>query len=172
MDLAFFREAEEETLPLTAQRSVPETPVRYKLDNSSSALRVIPQRISLSAVGATESSVEATRSKHSRIVKVAEDTVLTPSEVANHALQAFVNCVIDLARSNNSGRLREFTMHPAVIDRFGDNFKVRMGFGMHVGWAIEGAIGTKLKIDATYISPHVEMSDRLGTHRDDIRLAL
>eukprot|EP00968_Pinguiococcus_pyrenoidosus_P023529 scaffold3864_cov248-Pinguiococcus_pyrenoidosus.AAC.4 len=118
MDLAFFREAEEETLPLTAQRSVPETPVRYKLDNSSSALRVIPQRISLSAVGATESSVEATRSKHSRIVKVAEDTVLTPSEVANHALQAFVNCVIDLARSNNSGRLREFTMHPGTAARW------------------------------------------------------
>jgi len=36
-----------------------------------------------------------------------------------------------------------------------------MGFGMHVGWAIEGAIGSHFKIDATYMSPHVEMSDRL-----------
>lgn len=36
-----------------------------------------------------------------------------------------------------------------------------MGFGMHVGWAIEGAIGSRFKIDATYISPHVEMADRL-----------
>ena len=36
-----------------------------------------------------------------------------------------------------------------------------MGFGMHVGWAIEGAIGSTLKIDATYISPHVEMAERL-----------
>ena len=30
-----------------------------------------------------------------------------------------------------------------------------------MGWAIEGAIGSELKIDATYLSPHVEMSDRL-----------
>jgi len=36
-----------------------------------------------------------------------------------------------------------------------------MGFGMHVGWAIEGAIGSRFKIDATYISPHVDMADRL-----------
>lgn len=36
-----------------------------------------------------------------------------------------------------------------------------MGFGMHVGWAVEGAIGSSLKIDATYISPHVDMADRL-----------
>ena len=36
-----------------------------------------------------------------------------------------------------------------------------MGFGIHVGWAIEGAIGSAFKIDAAYISPHVEMSDRL-----------
>jgi hypothetical protein len=39
--------------------------------------------------------------------------------------------------------------------------QVRMGFGMHVGWAVEGAIGSQLKIDATYISPHVEMAERL-----------
>ena len=36
-----------------------------------------------------------------------------------------------------------------------------MGFGLHCGWAIEGAIGSHYKIDATYMSPHVEMSDRL-----------
>ena len=36
-----------------------------------------------------------------------------------------------------------------------------MGFGLHIGWSIEGAIGSDLKIDATYLSPHVEMSDRL-----------
>merc|ERR1711865_1071398 len=47
------------------------------------------------------------------------------------------------------------------IKRFGVGFKIKMGFGMHVGWAVEGAIGSELKIDATYLSPHVEMSDRL-----------
>ena len=36
-----------------------------------------------------------------------------------------------------------------------------MGFGMHVGWAIEGSIGSTFKIDASYLSPHVNISARL-----------
>ena len=40
-------------------------------------------------------------------------------------------------------------------------FKVRMGFGLHQGWAIEGAIGSVHKIDASYLSPNVNMASRL-----------
>ena len=47
------------------------------------------------------------------------------------------------------------------MKRFGPGFTIRTGFGVHVGWCIEGAIGSAYKIDCTYISPHVEMSDRL-----------
>lgn len=36
-----------------------------------------------------------------------------------------------------------------------------MGFGLHVGWAIEGAIGSTYKIDASYLSPNVNMASRL-----------
>ena len=36
-----------------------------------------------------------------------------------------------------------------------------MGFGLHVGWAIEGAIGSVYKIDASYLSPNVNMASRL-----------
>ena len=39
--------------------------------------------------------------------------------------------------------------------------QVRMGFGLHVGWAIEGAIGSDYKIDASYLSPNVNMASRL-----------
>ena len=38
---------------------------------------------------------------------------------------------------------------------------MKMGFGLHVGWAIEGAIGSYFKIDASYLSPNVNMSSRL-----------
>lgn len=41
------------------------------------------------------------------------------------------------------------------------NFKIKMGFGLHVGWAIEGAIGSIYKIDASYLSPNVNMAARL-----------
>ena len=38
-----------------------------------------------------------------------------------------------------------------------------MGFGLHAGWAIEGAVGSIHKVDATYLSPHVNMAARLET---------
>jgi len=41
------------------------------------------------------------------------------------------------------------------------NYSVKMGFGLHVGWAIEGAIGSDFKIDASYLSPNVKLSDEL-----------
>ena len=40
-------------------------------------------------------------------------------------------------------------------------FNLRMGFGMHAGWAIEGAVGSLQKVDATYLSPHVNMTARM-----------
>ena len=36
-----------------------------------------------------------------------------------------------------------------------------MGYGLHYGWAIEGAIGSSMKIDASYLSPHVNTAARL-----------
>jgi class 3 adenylate cyclase len=42
-----------------------------------------------------------------------------------------------------------------------DAFKLRMGFGLHAGWAIEGAVGSLQKVDATYLSPHVNMTARM-----------
>lgn len=42
-----------------------------------------------------------------------------------------------------------------------DNYKVKMGLGLHLGWGIEGAIGSNFKIDASYLSPNVNMAARL-----------
>ena len=38
---------------------------------------------------------------------------------------------------------------------------MKLGFGLHVGWAIEGAIGSTYKIDASYLSPHVNIASWL-----------
>ncbi len=47
------------------------------------------------------------------------------------------------------------------LNRRMPNYKVKIGFGLHVGWSIEGAIGSEFKIDASYLSPNVTMSNRL-----------
>lgn len=36
-------------------------------------------------------------------------------------------------------------------------FKIDVLYGMDAGWAVEGAVGSEYKIDATYLSPHVNM---------------
>lgn len=41
------------------------------------------------------------------------------------------------------------------------NYRVKVGFGLHIGWAIEGAIGSFYKIDASYLSPHVNIASKL-----------
>jgi len=40
-------------------------------------------------------------------------------------------------------------------------FTVSMLYGMDAGWAVEGAVGSEYKIDATYLSPHVNMASRM-----------
>jgi class 3 adenylate cyclase len=49
-----------------------------------------------------------------------------------------------------------------MIERLGEDYKIKMGFGLHLGWAIEGAIGSHFKIDASYLSPNVNMASRLN----------
>lgn len=40
-------------------------------------------------------------------------------------------------------------------------YSLGMSFGMDAGWAMEGAVGSSYKIDATYSSPHVNMASRM-----------
>jgi len=41
------------------------------------------------------------------------------------------------------------------------NYQVKLGLGLHMGYAIEGPIGSYYKIDASYLSPNVNMAARL-----------
>lgn len=59
-----------------------------------------------------------------------------------------------------SRKLLKYRSNANLLARMPD-YSVKLGYGMHVGWAIEGAIGSFYKIDASYLSPHVNMSSRL-----------
>lgn len=51
-------------------------------------------------------------------------------------------------------------------------FKIQMHFGLHMGWAIEGAIGSHHKIDASYLSPNVNLASRLESVSKQYHLPL
>ena len=77
--------------------------------------------------------------------------------VADNALASFITIIGALRRS---ARLHRYRGNKALNERIA-NFEVKMGFGLHVGWAIEGAIGSEYKVDASYLSPNVNISARL-----------
>merc|ERR1719247_2693625 len=78
-------------------------------------------------------------------------------KLADMAMISFIKM---LAEINKSPTLAEYRGHPGFLQRM-PNYRVRMGFGLHYGWAIEGAIGSEFKIDASYLSPNVNMASRL-----------
>lgn len=65
-----------------------------------------------------------------------------------------------IAKINKLCHILEYRNDAALNERM-PGYKVKMGFGLHQGWAIEGAIGSLFKIDASYLSPNVNMAARL-----------
>lgn len=83
--------------------------------------------------------------------------------LASQALECYRRSIIMLERSK---LLQELASRPSIQSRFPktddfDGYTVRVGFGLHWGWAIEGAIGSDLKVDASYLGEDVEYSDVL-----------
>lgn len=81
-----------------------------------------------------------------------------------------MNCLADLAlitflkiyyQINSSFKFMKYVNNQEIRDRVGQDYKIRMGFGLHYGWAIEGAIGSYFKVDVSYLSPNVNMAARL-----------
>eukprot|EP00927_Polykrikos_kofoidii_P002838 TRINITY_DN11134_c0_g2_i1.p1 TRINITY_DN11134_c0_g2~~TRINITY_DN11134_c0_g2_i1.p1 ORF type:complete len:1011 (-),score=184.11 TRINITY_DN11134_c0_g2_i1:105-3137(-) len=79
------------------------------------------------------------------------------TKLADMAIMAFIQVLIAI---NKSPVLEEYRKHPGLLQRL-PNYRVQMGFGLHCGWAIEGAIGSEFKIDASYLSPNVNVAARL-----------
>ena len=77
--------------------------------------------------------------------------------MADRALAAFVTIRAMLKKSQ---RIRDYSQNAGLNNRM-PGYEVKMGFGLHVGWAIEGAIGSKYKVDASYLSPNVNLTARL-----------
>lgn len=82
------------------------------------------------------------------------------NRVSAMADMSVVSFVKTIAMVRVSYKLNRYSKNKEILALM-PNFRVNMGFGLHVGWAIEGAIGSDFKIDASYLSPNVNMSSRL-----------
>jgi class 3 adenylate cyclase len=78
--------------------------------------------------------------------------------VSDKALIGFLKVIIEI---NRDVQLLAYRKDERLSKGSDEEFAVRMGFGLHAGWAIEGAVGSLQKVDATYLSPHVNMAARM-----------
>ena len=79
------------------------------------------------------------------------------SGFADLPVMAFIRIIVGI---NMSNKLAKYRNNSGLLERL-PNYSVKMGFGLHQGWAIEGAIGSNFKIDASYLSPNVNLASRL-----------
>ena len=86
--------------------------------------------------------------------------VKNTTSVQDMADMACISFVQIIAAINKSKKLAKYRGYQALNDRM-PNYRVKLGSGIHAGWAIEGAIGSEYKIDATYLSPHVNLTMEL-----------
>merc|ERR1719281_1149775 len=89
-----------------------------------------------------------------RTAYLEEDMVAKMSEMATMSIVKIMSAV------NRSPVLAEYRQHPGLQQRV-LNYQVSVGCALHHGWAIEGAIGSEFKIDASYLSPNVTIAMQL-----------
>lgn len=82
------------------------------------------------------------------------------SALADQALLTFCKSLIEINKHQQNICSFSVAAMNRLLKRFPD-YQVRIGSGLHVGWAIEGALGSHRKIDATYLSPHVNFTEFL-----------
>ena len=88
-----------------------------------------------------------------------EDDLSNPAmqrtDLANRALVSLIKIISEIRRSSD---LQFYKFHPKISTNLGEGFEITISAGLHVGWSIEGVIGSDLKIDASYLSPHIYLA--------------
>ena len=70
-------------------------------------------------------------------------------------------CIIKIiANIRKESSLQVYRDNPKINKGLTD-YDIRLGFGVHTGWAIEGAVGSEYKIDPSYLSSHVNLTMKL-----------
>ena len=80
-------------------------------------------------------------------------------------------CLRCIKKINKSYNILAYGKNEEILKRI-PNFKLNMGFGLHIGYGIEGAVGSTYKIDASYLSPNVNIAARLETATRQFGLSL
>ncbi len=100
------------------------------------------------------------------VIKVKKDNLLEIDPInpqigitADCAVLAYLRCILKINKNLN---ILEYKKNK-ILKRIIPNFKIDMGFGLHLGYGIEGPVGSIFKIEVSYLSPNVNIASRLET---------
>jgi hypothetical protein len=80
------------------------------------------------------------------------------TEMADKSLITAVKIISEMRRATH---LNQIYKRPDLANKLGANSRPTLDFALHMGWTIEGAIGSESKIDACYMSPHLQASYKI-----------
>ena len=96
-----------------------------------------------------------------------EDKPLTRQEIYRRREEVvdkvLISAVKTLAQLQRASDLMAYSRHPHIIKTFADKYVISISFALHVGRAIEGAIGSEFKVDALYLSADTQISLRIDS---------
>ncbi|EGR34031.1 hypothetical protein IMG5_026670 [Ichthyophthirius multifiliis] len=96
-----------------------------------------------------------------QINKQEEISIFNISHCQNYTDLALIGFLKSQSNIYKLSMTKKFKNSLIKIQKTNPNFSLKLGFGLHFGWAIEGAIGSNFKIDASYLSPNVNLASRL-----------
>lgn len=74
------------------------------------------------------------------------------TEMADESLIAAIKIISEIRRA---AQFNAYFRKNQMVQRFGSMTRPYLTFGLHLGWTVQGAIGSDNKIDACYLSPHL-----------------
>lgn len=78
--------------------------------------------------------------------------------MADKSLIAAVKIVSEMRRAT---QINQYFKRQDFTGKLGSGARPTLNFALHMGWTIEGAIGSESKIDACYMSPNLQASYKI-----------
>lgn len=111
--------------------------------------------------GFSKSDLKAFNRGSSKVVRSELPLASLPG-IDKFADRALIGMLKTYACIHRDRKIEKFVQDCRLLLGYGtEKFEPDMIFGMDAGWAVEGAVGSEYKIDATYLSPHVNMASRM-----------
>ena len=87
---------------------------------------------------------------------------------ADCSVLAYLRCILKINKNLNILSYKK----NKLLKEINPKFKIDMGFGLHLGYGIEGPVGSLFKMEVSYLSPNVNIASRLQTATNQFGVSL